>query len=103
QAEGGGWLGVVGPWRHVVSIGDPGLHEPLIGELDGRDRSGICKWIDEVKDGVAEGVVIRRQLGLNAWHRDKAANPYIHSLRDVREVEIDVFNRKICAVLAVEE
>jgi hypothetical protein len=48
---------------------------------------------------VAEDVVVGRELGFDSGDGDEAAQPYIHALRNLWNVDIDIFERGIEAIL----
>ena len=81
--------------------GNPELHQPLIVQLNRRYQTCVGKRVNRIEQRMAEDVVVRRQLRLDPRHGDEAAYPQIHALRNVRGVDIDIFQGRIKAVLTM--
>ena len=56
-----------------MAAGNAELHQPLVVQLNRRNQACVGKRVDRIKQRVAEDVVIRRQLGLDARDGDEAA------------------------------
>jgi len=50
---------------------------------------------------VAEDVIVGRELGFDSGDGDEAAQPEIHSLRNLWNVDVDVLKRGVEAVFVV--
>ena len=83
DAGGGGGFGVGGPEGDVVAAGDAELDEPVVVELDGGEDAGVGEGVDDVEQGVAEEVVVGRELGFDAGDGDETADAEVHALGDV--------------------
>ena len=101
HAECAGGFRIGRPRGNIVADGNAELHQPLVVQLDRRYQTSVSKRVDRVKQRVAEDVVVGRQLGFDARHGDEAAQPQIHALRNLRNVNVDVFERRIEAVFAM--
>ena len=82
-----------------MADGNPELHQPLVVQLDSRHQSGVGKRVNRIKLGVAEDVVIGRKLRFDTGHRDEAAHSHIHAVSNLRNVDIQIFERGIKAIL----
>ena len=98
-ADGG--FGVGRPERDVVTSGEAELNEPLVGELDGGYGSGLGDGRGDVDEGVAEHVVERRDLGLDAGEGGEAADADVHAFGHVGDIEVEVVEGGVVAVLLV--
>ena len=101
KACGAGGLGVSGPEGDVVAAGETELEEPLIGELEGGQDTGVGDRGGNVRERVAEHVVVGGDLDLDAGEGGEAAYADVGAVSDVREVEIEVVEGSFVAVLAV--
>ena len=63
-----------------MAAGEAELDEPVIGEFEGGEDSGVGGGADAVDEGVAEGVVAGSQWGLNAGDGGEASYADVHSL-----------------------
>ena len=101
EAARTGSLRIGRPRGNVVAGRNSKLHEPPISKFKRRHQTCVGKWVDRVKQRVAEDVVVRRQLCLDPRHGDEAAYSQIHTLNNLRDVDIDVFEGGIKTVLAM--
>ena len=90
-----------GPGRHVVAGRKTGLHHPPVVQFDRGDNAGVGERIDAVEQRVGVDIVIRRQLRFDARHGKKAPGPNVHSIGDLRYVQIDVLQHGIESILAI--
>jgi hypothetical protein len=81
--------------RDVVSAVDFQLHFPVLAEHGGRHDAVLRVGVVRIKEGMAVGAVVRRELCLDVGNGDIAPHAHVLALEEMREVEIEVIHHRI--------
>ena len=89
------------PERDIGAVGNAGLNRPLIAKFGGRENSGLGVIIESIDERVAGHEIIRGQLRFDVGLGYDAADANIHSLENLRDVDVDIDHRHIETVVVV--
>ena len=90
------------PQGHVVAVGDSGLQQPVLAQIEAGNNAGLRVRVNRVEKRMGIGVIVRRKLRFNVWQGYVAANTNIETLGDMRNINVDIIHDGVIPIFMIE-